>query len=93
MVLGDTAISFMPQKSWKFDAKTKKVPVNGWHQGATLIYGAGRIVVFGEAAMFTSQLSNQTNGKKKAEMGLTVKGAEQNEYFLINIMLWLSKKI
>ena len=87
LVFGASAISRMPSQSWKFPTGTPEISVNGWHQGSTLEFGKGRIVIFGEAAMFTSQV----NGGVKA--GVTSQGAEQNEQFLLNIMLWLSRKI
>lgn len=79
----------MPNKSWEFPDSTPEISVKGWHQGATLEFGQGRVVVFGEAAMFTAQVS----GAMKRKMGVIAHGAEQNERFLLNIMLWLSKSI
>ncbi len=89
LVFGESAISYMPTKSWEFPADTPEIPVKGWNQGATLEFDKGRIVIFGEAAMFTAQVS----GKEKRTMGVIAEGAEQNEQFLLNIMLWLSRKI
>lgn len=89
LVFGDSAISFMPKRSWEFPDDTPEVSVKGWNQGATLEFGKGRIVIFGEAAMFTAQVS----GKAKRKMGVIAEGAEQNEQFLLNIMLWLSRAI
>lgn len=89
LVFGDSAVSLMPKKSWKFPAGTPEISVKGWNQGATLEFDKGRIVVFGEAAMFTAQVS----GKAKRKMGVIANGAEQNEQFLLNIMHWLSRKI
>lgn len=89
LVLGEQSVSLMPHISWEFSDETPEISVNGWHQGATLEFGKGRIVVFGEAAMFTAQVS----GKKKRKMGVNAIGAEQNEQFLLNIMHWLSKII
>ena len=86
---GKDAYSLMPSKSWKFPDETPEISVAGWHQGATLEFGKGRIVVFGEAAMFTAQVA----GKDKFKMGVIADGAEQNERFLLNIMLWLAKEI
>jgi len=89
LVFGDSAMTRMPKNSWKFPVGTPEISVNGWHQGATLEFEEGRVVIFGEAAMFTAQIS----GRTKRKMGVIAKGAEQNEQFLLNIMLWLSKKI
>jgi len=89
LVFGDSATSRMPKKSWKFNDDTPEISVKNWHQGATLEFDKGRVIVFGEAAMFTAQVS----GKAKRKMGVIAKGAEQNEQFLLNIMLWLSREI
>lgn len=89
LVFGDSAVSYMPEKSWEFPADTPEISVQGWNQGATLEFDKGRIVIFGEAAMFTAQVS----GKEKMKMGVIAEGAEQNEQFLLNIMHWLSRKI
>lgn len=81
------SVSYMPHKSWQIDEQTPTISVTGWHQGATLEIAKGRVVVFGEAGMFTAQIS----GKEKWKMGLRAKGAEQNEKFLINSILWLAR--
>ena len=86
LVFSDSAVSLMPAKSWRFPAGTPEISIEGWNQGATLEFDKGRLVIFGEAAMFTAQVT----GKAKKSMGIT---AEQNEQFLLNIMLWLSRKI
>jgi len=79
----------MPSKHWDLTEKTPTLSINKWHQGATLEFHKGRVVVFGEAAMFTAQY----RAKDKKWSGLKAKGAEQNEQFLLNIMHWLSRKI
>ena len=58
----------------------------GWLQGAAAELGRGRVAVFGEAAMFTTQYSARRN---KA-IGLHGDSAKQNEQFLLNVMRWLS---
>jgi hypothetical protein len=89
LIFNDSAISLMPSESWKFTSNTPQIPVKGWNQGASLEFHKGRVIVFGEAAMFTAQVS----GNAKTKMGVIANGAEQNERFLLNIMLWLSGKI
>jgi hypothetical protein len=63
-------------------------PATGLHQGAALRFGRGRIVVVGEAAMFTSQLQ----GVERRLMGFGAEGAEQNQRFALNILHWLSRR-
>lgn len=65
------------------------MPVYGWSQGAVLEVGKGRVAVFAEGMMFSSQVDTKT-GKT---FGLASKGAEQNEAFLLNTMAWLAGAI
>lgn len=87
LVLDKDTISLVPEIPFKINAKTPRVSVDGWNQGAVMEFGAGRIAVFSEAMMFTSQLIVSSNEKR----GLVSVGAEQNERFLLNVMHWLSK--
>jgi hypothetical protein len=48
--------------------------------------GKGRVAVFGEAGMFTAQLTG-----KKGTMGMNAPEAEQNPQLLLNVMHWLSQ--
>jgi hypothetical protein len=84
IVLPDEYISYMPAEEWDLSETTPTIPVEGWHQGATLEFGKGRIVVFAEAAMFTAQRHGET------WFGMSANDAPQNEQFLLNIMHWLS---
>lgn len=89
LVLGKGSMSLLPKIPFQVNSKTPRESMAGWSQGAVLQVGDGRIAVFSEAMMFTSQLYIPT-GKKH---GLVSKGAHQNEQFLLNVMHWLSKKI
>ena len=73
----------MPQTAWQFNKDMLVIPGENLLQGAYMKYGKGRIVVFGEAAMFTAQLQ----GKNK--MGMNLKSAAQNAQFLLNTIHWL----
>lgn len=61
------------------------VPVSGRLQGAVLAVGKGKVAVFGEAAMFSAQLS----GPDRSPMGMNAPAAKQNPQFLLNVMRWL----
>jgi len=89
LILGKGAISIMPDIPFQVNAETPRVSMDGWSQGAILEVEKGRVAVFAEAMMFSSQVTVKT-GKK---YGLVSNGAEQNEQFLLNIMHWLSKAI
>ena len=84
LVLPEDFISLMPVKSDDFGPATKRIPVGGWLQGAVMPFGSGRAAFFGEAAMFTAQLSDNN------PMGMNAPMAEQNFQFVLNVMHWLS---
>jgi hypothetical protein len=58
----------------------------GWAQGVALGYGAGRLVVMGEAAELSAQLAGLE------PMGMNVPGID-NRQMALNIMHWLSGQI
>jgi hypothetical protein len=74
--------------AWVFDKKTKYTDIEGWWQGAYLKYGKGRLVVFGEAAMFSAQLA----GPDKIKVGMNSDYAEENYKLLLNLIHWLDRK-
>jgi len=63
-----------------------RIPVGGWLQGGAARVGRGRVVVNGEAAMFTAQV----RGENRRRNGLTSPEAGQNQQFLLNLVHWLS---
>jgi len=84
LVLPEDFVSLMPEKAWEFGPDTKTIPVGGWLQGAVMPFGSGRAAFFGEAAMFSAQLSGND------PMGMNAPMAEQNFQFVLNVMHWLS---
>ena len=85
IVFGARIFSVEPDTAWVFYENTPRVNVEGWRQGAALEYGRGRIVVFGEAALFTAQVS----GENRMPMGLNAPGGENAAPLLVNIIRWL----
>lgn len=75
----------LPVNTWVFETHTPSKTGEGLHQGAYLSYGKGKIVAFGEAAMFTAQVSNGSN------FGLNAPEARQNNQLLLNIIHWLDQ--
>ena len=73
----------MPEEAWKFNKTTRTLSAEGFAQGAMRTFGEGRVLVFGEAAMFTAQRSGNS------EMGMNARSASQNVQFLLNAMHWL----
>jgi hypothetical protein len=80
LVFGPEVYSFAQQDD------PNPVPMKGHLQGAVLPFGKGRVAVFGEAAMFSAQLS----GPAKNPMGMNAAIAKQNPQFLLNVMHWLT---
>jgi uncharacterized protein (DUF2249 family) len=85
LTFNENYVNMLPDTAWVFDNKTTKFNVEGWSQGAFKKYGKGKIVVFGEAAMFSAQLA----GTEKRKMGMNNKVATQNYQLLLNIIHWL----
>ena len=86
LVLAPESVLLFPSEAWKFSDATPRMLAEGLWQGATLTRGRGRIAVFGEAAMFSAQVS----GPQRRPMGMNVPAAAQNPQFLLNVMHWLA---
>ena len=65
--------------------RKEMVPAAGRAQALAFKVGKGRVVVHGEAAMLSAQISGQENFK----MGMNVEGYDNKQYAL-NLMHWLS---
>jgi hypothetical protein len=93
----DSAIKIIQFGPKSVSRETKRAPgitrdaptitIDGWCQGAALKMKKGRVVVFGEAAMFSAQLA----GQMKRPMGMNAPNAKQNYQLLLNVMRWLAK--
>ena len=83
------SVLLLPEVEWQFRMQTPQIPGDGLLQGAALEHGKGRVAVFGEAAMFSAQVS----GAERRPMGMNMQGAEQNPQFLLNIIHWLARLI
>lgn len=84
---------FLPTRAEKFSAtkiddSTAALSGLGLANGAFMEYGRGRIVIFGEAALFSAQLQ----GLEKRKIGMNNPQARQNPQFLLNIIHWLDRK-
>jgi hypothetical protein len=65
-----------------------QVPITGRSQGLAMTYGQGRVVVLGEAAQLSAQLTG-TGREPRNMMGMNVPGID-NRQMALNIMHWLS---
>lgn len=89
LTFDDHYTNLTPDTAWVFTDSTPKSTVKGWSQGAFMNYGKGRVVMFGEAAMFSAQLA----GPQKRKMGMNDEKASQNYQLLLNIIHWLDGKL
>lgn len=87
MTFGPNAISIQPREAWIFYRDTTVLPVEGWRQGGVLEYGAGRMAILGEAAMFTAQICQRGGGD--VPMGWAAPAAAQNRQLAKNLVRWL----
>lgn len=85
LLLDENFLNFLPDTAWVFNSLTLKYSAGGWCQGAYKKYGKGKVVAFGEAAMFTAQLA----GPEKIPMGMNHPIASKNYQLLLNIIHWL----
>jgi hypothetical protein len=86
MILPANFVLLMPRIAWQFGPETPKIASGGWLQGAVMRVESGRAAFFGEAAMFTAQVT----GPERRPMGMNAPGAEQNAQFVLNVMHWLA---
>lgn len=89
LIFNENYVNMLPDTAWVFKAETIKFNVKGWSQGAFKNYGKGKVVAFGEAAMFTAQIA----GPQKRKMGMNNEVAPENFQLLLNIIHWLDGKI
>ena len=64
-------------------------PRAGPSQGLAMTVGKGRVVVIGEAAMFSAQVAQLQNPPRTLRMGMNVPGYD-NQQFALNVVRWLS---
>ena len=85
---GEKYLLLETDTAWVFDSHTKYAGIKDWSQGAYTRYGKGRVVMFGEAAMFSAQLA----GQNQRRVGMNSDYAEENYKLLLNIIHWLEGK-
>jgi len=90
MTLRMGTLSLYPTEADGFTLTTPVLHNGGMLQGATLELEQGRIAVFGEAGMFSAQLSATEPVFKQ---GMNNENATENLQFALNVAHWLSKLI
>jgi hypothetical protein len=91
MYMPDNWEVLMPIEEWVFDASTPTISAKGLIQGGVLRHGAGRVAIFGEAAMFTAQTAIRDGIVRHA--GMNHPSAPENAQFILNVMHWLSGRL
>jgi hypothetical protein len=66
-------------------------PIGGRAQGLAMPFGAGRVVVLGEAAMLSAQIATLPN-QAPFPFGMNVPGTDDKQ-FALNVLHWLSGSI
>jgi hypothetical protein len=87
--LSDDYEILLPEIAWQFSDTTPRLSGMGLVNGAFMEYGKGRLVVMGEAAMFSAQVS----GPQRNKAGMNHASARQNPQFLLNLIHWLDRKL
>jgi hypothetical protein len=82
---GENTVMLMPTVAGEFSMNTARAQILRWSEGVAIEYGRGRVAIFGEAAMFSSQ----RNGDNPPT-GMTSPVAADNQQLLLNIIRWLS---
>ena len=88
-MFGKDYVQWEPDTAWRFD-RVKPYPIDGYTQGIFMTYGKGKVVAFGEAMMFTSQLGW---GLSFIKFGLSDPKARHNQQLLLNIVHWLDPEL
>jgi hypothetical protein len=86
LVLAPETVLLFPTQAWKFSEATPHIAADQMLQGAVLTMGRGRVAAFGEAAMFSAQVS----GPQRRPMGMNAANAPENPQFLLNVIHWLA---
>lgn len=89
MVLPENWVLLLPEVAWELSDTTPRIPAAHLLQGAVLEHGDGRVAAFGEAAMFTAQVS----GPARRPMGMNVPAASQNYRLALNVLHWLTGRL
>ena len=87
--LQDDYFILLPESAGQFSDTTAWIDGRYFANAAALEHGKGRVVCFGEAAMFSAQ----RQGPDRLPMGMNQPGAEQNPQLLLNIIHWLDRRL
>ncbi len=86
LMLGEFVDAYQPEQFGRLSESTPSLPANGLAQGAARTWGKGRVVLFSEAGIFSTQR------QADKPVGLSHPGATGNRQLLLNVMRWLSDR-
>jgi hypothetical protein len=89
LVFSDRYVNYLPDTAWVFNENTVTYNLEGWIHIACKKHGKGRVMMSGEAAMFSAQLA----GEQKFKFGMNSDFAKENYQLLLNIIHWLDGKL
>jgi hypothetical protein len=69
----------------------RSFPIAGRAQALAMSFGAGRVVILGEAAMLTAQIANLP-GQAAFPFGMNVPGTDDKQ-FALNVLHWLARSL
>lgn len=84
---GDTTVALTT--TLRDDGPQRFASAAGRAQGLAMPFGAGRVVILGEAAMLSAQVINLP-GRDPMYMGMNVAGSDDQQ-FALNVLHWLSR--
>lgn len=85
LVLDAGAYVLLPHQALDFGPNTPRHTIEGWSQGVALVYGSGRVAIFGESGAFTAQRFDDGT-----LMGLNHPDAPDNKRLFRNVFHWLA---
>ena len=88
LAFNDKYLLLLSDTAWVFNQQTEYKPIKGWSQLAYREYGKGRVVMSGEAAMFSAQFA----GPQRFPAGMNAPYARSNYRLLLNIIHWLDRR-
>ena len=84
---GSTALLRLSPGAYDWESRTVRYPAGGHAQGLSFTLGRGRVVVFGEAALFSAQVD-----ALGIKMGMNKPGNDDRQLAL-NVVHWLSRAL
>lgn len=85
--LNSSWITLQPDTAWQFTSTTESLSMANQSQGGLAKFGQGRVIMWGEAAMFTAQVVQ--SGGQTFNAGMNMPQAKSNYKLALNLMQWL----